>query len=76
MLCNKIKRGGILRNNLKKCRTEKGYTQKQMAEILKITVTQYQRIEKGTSDGTIKLWEKIKVLLAQSIDYLIENTSI
>lgn len=76
MLCNIIKRGGILRNNLKKCRTEKGYTQKQMAEILKITVTQYQRIEKGTSDGTIKLWEKIKVLLAQSIDYLIENTSI
>ena len=64
-----------MRNNLKKCRTEKGYTQKQMAQILGITVTQYQRIEKGTSDGTIKLWEKIKVLLAQSIDYLIENTS-
>lgn len=64
-----------MRNNLKKCRTEKGYTQKQMAQVLGITEKQYQRIEKGTSDGTIKLWEKIKVLLAQSIDYLIENTS-
>ena len=65
-----------MRQNLRKCRVAKGYTQKQIADLLGITVTQYQRIEKGTSDGTIKLWEKIKVLLAQSIDYLIENSSI
>lgn len=65
-----------MRNNLKKCRAEKGYTQKQFAQLLGITDKQYQRIEKGTSDGSIKLWEKIRALLAQPIDYLIENTSI
>lgn len=64
-----------MRNNLRKCRTALGYTQKQLADKLEITERQYQRIESGEQDGTIKLWEKIKVLLAQSIDYLIENTS-
>jgi DNA-binding XRE family transcriptional regulator len=63
-----------MRNNLKECRVKKGYTQKQFAETLKITTTQYQRIELGKSDGSIKLWVKIKELLAQPIDNLIENT--
>ena len=62
-----------MRNNLKSCRVEKGYTQKQFAELLQITERQYQRIEKGEQDGTIKLWIKIKSLLAQPIDYLIEQ---
>ncbi len=65
-----------MRNNLKLCRVNQGYTQKQFAELLKITETQYQRIELGKSDGSIKLWKKIKRLLAQSIDFLEENTSI
>lgn len=65
-----------MRNNLRKCRTVLGYTQKQLADKLGITERQYQRIESGEQDGTIKLWEKIKVLLAQPIDFLIENTSI
>lgn len=65
-----------MRNNLKLCRVKKGYTQKQFAGLLKITETQYQRIELGKSDGSIKLWLKIKSLLAQPIDYLVENTSI
>lgn len=65
-----------MRNNLKLCRVKQGYTQKQFAELLGITETQYQRIEKGISDGSIKLWKKIKSLLAQPIDYLEEVTSI
>ena len=65
-----------MRYNLKLCRVKKGYTQIQFAGLLKITETQYQRIELGKSDGSIKLWLKIKSLLAQPIDYLVENTSI
>lgn len=64
-----------MRNNLRECRIEKGFTQKQFAVALGITETQYQRIELGKSDGSIKLWLKIKSLLAQPIDYLIEITS-
>lgn len=65
-----------MRNNLKTCRQHQGYTQKQFADMLGITNRQYQRIESGEQDGTIKLWLKIKSLLAQPIDLLVENTSI
>jgi len=65
-----------MRNNLKSCRQSQGYTQKQFAVLLKITERQYQRIESGEQDGTIKLWKRIKSLLAQPIDYLEEITSI
>ena len=58
------------------CRRGKGLTQKQFAEMLEITERQYQRIEQGQSDGSIKLWFKIKSLLAQPIDYLVEDTTI
>lgn len=66
-----------MRNNLKSCRLKAGYTQRQFADALGITERQYQRIESGTQDGTIKLWLKIKSLLAQPIDYLVQqDTSI
>lgn len=65
-----------MRNNLMSCRHKKGLTQKQFAEMLEITERQYQRIEQGQSDGSIKLWKKIKSLLAQPIDYLEEDASI
>lgn len=65
-----------MRNNLMSCRRGKGFTQKQFAEMLEITERQYQRIEQGQSDGSIKLWLKIKSLLAQPIDYLVEDIAI
>lgn len=51
----------------------KGYTQLQFATMLGITARQYQRIESGTQDGSIKLWVKIKSLLEKPIDYLVEQ---
>ncbi len=62
-----------MRNNLRECRVKEGYSQKQFAELLEITERQYQRIESGKSDGSIKLWVKIKSLLEQPIDYLVEQ---
>lgn len=62
-----------MRNNLKSCRIECGYTQTEIAEKLAITERQYQRIESGEQDGTMKLWRKIRRLLAHSIDFLEDN---
>lgn len=63
-----------MRNNLRSCRISKGFTMKQFAELLGITERQYLRIETGASDGSIRLWKKIKELLAQPIDYLVDET--
>ena len=62
-----------MRNNLRQSRMSKGYTQLQFATMLGITARQYQRIESGTQDGSIKLWVKIKSLLEKPIDYLVEQ---
>lgn len=65
-----------MRNNLRSCRLEHGYTQIALSKKLGITVTQYQRIESGSSDGSLKLWIELKRILGNPIDVLIENTSI
>ena len=62
-----------MRLNLQKSRTELGLTQAQMADRLEITVRQYQRIESGEQDGTLKLWERIKALTGKPLDYLVER---
>lgn len=62
------------RINLINLRKEKGLTQVQISEYLQISVRQYQALEAGTSDGSIKIWRKLKDLLnAISIDYLLEQ---
>lgn len=63
-----------MRRNLKSCREKYGLTQVEFSKALGITVRQYHRIESGDSDGSIKLWEKIKSLLEQPIDFLLENS--
>lgn len=65
-----------MRNNLKQCRLRHGLSQKQLAEALKITTTQYQRIETGKSDGSMGLWISIKKILDDTIDNLIVDVSI
>lgn len=63
----------MLRQNLKDARTEKQYTQTEIAKCAGITVRQYQAIEAGTSDGSVKVWCKLKDLLNKPIDYLLEQ---
>lgn len=60
-----------MRENLKNIRIQKSYTQAELAKILGITTRQYQKLEAGTSNGTIPLWEKMRELLGKTIDYLI-----
>ena len=63
-----------MRTNLIKARKAKGLTQKQVAEKIDICVRQYQKLEAGTSNGSIELWCKLKKLLNISIDCLLEQT--
>lgn len=62
------------RKNLIHLRQEKNYTQKQLAKAINISEKHYQSLEAGTSDGSVKVWQRLKELLgATSIDFLLEQ---
>ena len=61
----------VLRNNLKTERKKADLTQREVAKYLGITVRQYNAIETGTSDGSIKVWRKLSELFHKPIDYLL-----
>jgi len=63
-----------VRKNLKNLRKKRGFSQKELAAKLDISERQYQRIEAGTSDGSIALWLNLKAILkSKTIDYLLEQ---
>ena len=56
-------------------REDNDKTQKQIAEILKMQLTVYQRYERGERE--LPLWAAIKLadLYSVSLDYLVERTN-
>ena len=63
-----------MRNNLAKLRQNKKLTQVEIANKIGISERQYQYLEAGTSDGSIKIWRKLKdILNAETIDCLLEQ---
>ncbi|MEE0681415.1 MAG: helix-turn-helix transcriptional regulator [Christensenellales bacterium] len=62
-----------MRTNLINERKKKKLTQTEIAKILGITDRQYARLEAGTSNGSIKVWQSLKDLFQKSIDYLLEQ---
>lgn len=62
-----------MRQNLRKARKRKGLTQKDIARLLDITVRQYGAIEVGESNGSVKVWQKIKRVLGGTIDNLLQD---
>lgn len=62
-----------MRVNLIRARKEKRLTQKQISQILQISERHYQKLEAGTSNGSIELWCKLKDLFNQPIDCLLEQ---
>ena len=63
-----------MRINLIKLRQNKNLTQVELAKKLEISERQYRSLEAGTSDGSIKIWYKLKSILnAETIDYLLEQ---
>lgn len=64
-----------MRGNLRRLRKRKKLTQAEVAKAVSLTVRQYNRLETGTSDGTIKTWMALRDLLgSKSIDYMLEKT--
>lgn len=62
--------------NLKSIRLEKGLKQKEIAEILGITVRQYQNFELGKSNPTLDKIVKLAEYYNVSVDYLIGRTKL
>lgn len=67
------KDSGEVRQNLRKARKRKGLTQSDVARLLNITVRQYGAIETGASNGSVKVWQKIKRVLGGTIDDLLQD---
>lgn len=64
-----------MRKNLIAKREQKKLTQAETAKAIGITTRQYINLEAGTSDGSVKVWQKLKDLFKTSIDTLLENTT-
>ena len=63
-----------MRKNLIAARQKQKLTKGQLAPLVGISVKQYNRLEAGTSDGSVKVWERLKkTLKAKSIDFLLEQ---
>ncbi len=62
-----------MRKNLIIMRKKSNFTQAEVAKLIGITDRQYARLEAGTSDGSIKVWCKLKDLFHKPIDYLLEQ---
>jgi transcriptional regulator with XRE-family HTH domain len=65
---------GTSRERLKKLRKDKGLTQKQMAEVLEMTVTGYQYYEYGKREISVKVLTAIADYFDVSTDYLLGRT--
>ena len=59
--------------NLINLRKQAERTQKQMASFLGITERQYRRLEAGTSDGSVKIWQQLSRFFNTTIDYLLKQ---
>jgi len=62
-----------MRKNLVSVRKANNLTQKEVSELLGITVRQYNRLESGTSDSSVKKWLKLAELFNTTIDDLLEQ---
>ena len=52
-----------MRHALQQARERKGLTQSKVAEILGMSVRQYQRLESGDSNGVFRHWDALEDLL-------------
>lgn len=60
-------------NNIKEYREKQGYSQKELAKLLKISPSYLSGIERGERDLSIKLAYRIAVTLDCSLDDLFFN---
>lgn len=63
----------MVKEKLIRKRNEKAFTQKDLAEYLNISQTQYSRKEKGEVEISDEEWERISKLLDANVDDIKEN---
>lgn len=51
-----------MRENLRKARKEKSLTQQAVADVINMSLRQYQRIESGQAHGTFGTWDSLEDL--------------
>lgn len=68
-----MRRRGMFGDNLKKYRTEKGYSQSDIAEKLFVTRQCVSKWENGTTQPDLQALEKLSDLLGVSIDELVKD---
>ena len=59
-----------MRTNLVNARKKLKYAQTDVSKILGISERQYQRLESGDSQGSLKIWKRLRELFGLSIDLL------
>lgn len=60
-------------HNLITARKEQQLTQVELAKMLDVTERHYKSLESGDSDGSVKVWKKLKTITGKSIDYLLQQ---
>ena len=60
-----------VRKNLINARKKAKLTQRETALKLDLSLRQYQSLEAGTSNGSVKTWQQLSRLFGRTIDYLL-----
>lgn len=63
----------MVRQNLINARKKANLIQAELALKINVTTRQYQRLEAGTSKGSVEVWEKLSSLFGKSINFLLEQ---
>ncbi|NDO48902.1 helix-turn-helix transcriptional regulator [Lachnospiraceae bacterium MD335] len=63
-----------MRETLRKARKEKGLTQQQVADQLRVGLRHYQKIEAGDTTGSFEIWDALEDILGIHQRILRETT--
>ena len=65
----RLKKGGRMNERLRNRRDQQGKTQQEIADLAKISLKSYQRIEKGVQDPSVS----VAILIARSLKSTVEK---
>lgn len=63
-----------MRNRIRDLREDADFTQKQIAQYLKMSQTGYSKYETGENDIPTAVWEHLADFYGVSVDYLMRRT--
>lgn len=65
----------LIGERFKKARIKKGYTQEQLAEIMKVSIAYVSRIETGKTQISLKRLDEICTILDTKAGYILDGVS-